>query len=131
MNSLIETYNREKLFSARIKKNDIDKSGNIYQHVLLEQLEKALQSPIKRIELNKNISAKRSSCVYKVDIFGSANLGDKVYIKVKIEEYNKNKMVFNLKYLKEDNSLGQEDKLICSASFSYILKENNYSELNA
>lgn len=126
MKTVISKYNSKQRFFVEIKESDLNKKGEIYPHIILEQLERALISPIKQIEETRNITATRSSCIYKVDIFGSAKLGEKLEIQIQLGKYDNESAIFHLSSTK-DLEGEQNADLICKASFSYKLETKSKS----
>ncbi|MEN8138198.1 MAG: hypothetical protein ABFR62_07185 [Bacteroidota bacterium] len=116
----IRNTKKDKYF--RIRKRDLNSNGEIFPHILLEQMENALTTPVKDIERNYNLSAKRSSSIYKVDIIGGANTGDELRIHTQLGKFDAKTAVYHIQVVKKDKR--NKQSIVCKASFSYKLENN-------
>jgi len=130
MKAITSNYNKHQLFTVQVKDYHLNDKGEIYPHILLEQLENSLIAPVKKIEDSRHISATRSSCVYKVEILGSAQLGDEINISIKLGKFDQNSAIFHLSSYK-NFSEESDEHIICEASFSYKLESKENSPMMA
>jgi hypothetical protein len=108
--------------TLRIRKQDINANGEIFPHILLELLENSVLKPLATIEHDYDVKAKRSSCVYKVDIIGKAISGDELKVFTQLGKFDGNTAILNIQIVKKDKKNRQTS--ICKASFSYKLENN-------
>jgi|LGVE01.1.fsa_nt_gb acyl-CoA thioesterase FadM len=122
MNTIVNKKNTKQDIFFRIRKRDINTNGEIYPHLLIEKLENAILEPVEVLENNYGVTAKRSSCVYKVDIIGKAYTGDELKIHTQLGKFDSKIAIFHIQITKND----KRGKLttICKASFSYKLESN-------
>lgn len=120
MNTIAKNTNNNT--SLIIKKSDINNNGEIFSHILLELIENTVIKPVSILEHTYDVTANRSSCVYKVDIIGKAVEGDELKIHTNLGKFDRNTAIFNIQIIKK----GKRNKqvLICKASFSYKLENN-------
>ncbi len=120
MNTIIKSTLKDPSF--RIKKRDINTNGEIFPHILLELLESTVLKPVTILERDYDVTARRSSCVYKVDIIGKAVSGDELKIHTQLGKFDSHTAIFNIQIMKKDKKNRQAP--ICKASFSYKLENN-------
>ena len=120
MNTILN--DTKKAPTLRIRKRDINSNGEIFPHILLELLENTILKPVTVLEHDYEVTAKRSSCVYKVDIVGKAIPGDELKVLTQLGKFDSNTAIFNIQIMKRDKKNRQAP--ICKASFSYKLENN-------
>ena len=108
--------------TLRIRKQDINANGEIFPHILLELLEDSVLNPLTKIENDYDVTAKRSSYVYKVDIIGKAIPGDNLKAFTQLAKFDGDTALLNIQIVKKDKKNRQAS--ICKASFSYKLESN-------
>ena len=113
---------KNKVPTLRIRKEDINTNGEIFPHILLDLLEDAVLKPINTMEHNYDVTSKRSSCVYKVDIIGKAVTGDELKVRTQLGKFDSNTAIFNIQIMKTNKR--NKHTPICKASFSYNLEHN-------
>jgi len=121
MNTILNNTKKEP--TLRIRKKDINANGEIFPHILLDLLENAVLKPIKIMEHDYDVTSKRSSCVYKVDIIGKALPGDELKVHTQLGKFDSNTAIFNIQIMKINKR--NKHTLICKASFSYKLEYNS------
>lgn len=120
MNTIVNSTKKDPSF--RIRKKDINSNGEIFPHILLELLEDAVLKPVIILEKDYEVTAKRSSYVYKVDIIGKAVPGDELTVNTQLGKFDSQTAIFNIQVMKKDKKNRQAP--ICKASFSYKLENN-------
>ena len=120
MNTIVNITKKEP--TLRIRRKDINTNGEIFPHILLELLENAVLTPVRILEHDYEVTAKRSSCVYKVDIIGKAIPGDELKVHTQLGKFDSQTAILNIQIMKKDKKNRQAP--ICKASFSYKLENN-------
>ena len=122
MKTIVNNRNTKQNIFFRIRKRDINANGEIFPHILLDQLENAVLDPVEVLQNTYDVTAKRSSCVYKVDIIGKANTGDELKVHTQLGKFDNKTAIFHLQIIKKEKRGKQTT--ICKASFSYKLENN-------